>query len=161
MVDARSSAAVLLSRLRADDESAVFTFDSQLRELQPFATELGRRLDLLFDVEPYGATSLYDAIAETAHKTTVHGTKHRAVVVFLDGVDTHSCLTAPEVSAIASSIDVPVYMVAIVSPLDHPDAPTSAGNLAEQVGHLRDLTRWTGGRVCFTSAPAEASQALF
>ena len=142
MADARSSAGVLLARLRDDDESAVFAFDSQLRELQPFTTGQGRSLESLVDVEPFGATSLYDAIEETAHKTSVRSTKHRAVVVFSDGVDTHSRLTAPEVSAIASSIDVPVYLVAVVSPLDHQDAPTSAGSFAEKVGHLRDLARW-------------------
>ena len=160
MADARSSADVLLARLRADDESAVFTFDAELHEVEPFTTEREQLRNALGNLEPYGATSLYDAIAETAQKTSARTSKHRAVVVFSDGLDTHSSLTAPEVSAIASSIDVPVYLVAIVSPLDRPDAPTAAGGSAERVGHLRDLARWTGGGVYFVSAPAEASGVL-
>ena len=41
--------------------------------------------------------------------------RRAAVVVLTDGIDTKSRLTAPEVSGIASSIDVPVYVVAVMS----------------------------------------------
>ena len=43
-----------------------------------------------------------------------------AVVVLTDGVDTHSRLTPGEVSGIASEIDVPVYVVAVMSAIDDP-----------------------------------------
>jgi len=159
MADAQSSTDLLLARLRPRDESAVFIFDTELRELEPFTTEHARRGESLRDVHLYGATSLYDAIAETAQRVADRATTHRAIVVFSDGIDTHSEMTAPEVSAIASSIDVPVYVVATVSPLDLPDAPTSTRNLNSRAGHLEDLARWTGGRVYFASAPGEASLA--
>jgi Ca-activated chloride channel family protein len=159
MADARSSTDLLLARLRPGDESAVFVFDSELRELEPFTTERRHRGASLGDVQPYGVTSLYDAIAETAQRLAERPATHRAVVVISDGIDTHSKMTAPEVSAIASSIDVPVYLVATVSPLDLPDAPTSTTNLNASAGHLEDLARWTGGRVYYASAPGEASLA--
>ena len=66
-------------------------------------------------LRPFGATSLYDAIAETAQLAVARPTRHRAVVVLSDGIDTRSALTAAEVSGIASSIDVPVYLVVVVS----------------------------------------------
>ena len=156
MTDARSTAHQLLSWLRDDDESGVFAFDTQLRELRPFGTGRDRLSDVLGDLEPYGATSLYDAIAETAHLAAARDTKHRAV----DGLDTHSALTAPKVSAIASSIDVPVYLVAVVSPMDHPESPTAPAGHADGVGRLRDLARWTGGGVYFAAAPSDASVAV-
>ena len=159
MADARSSTDLLLARLRPDDESAIFVFDTELRELEPFTTEHDRRGESLEDVKPYGATSLYDAIADTASRLADRPATRRAVVVFSDGIDTHSKMTAPEVSAIVSSIDVPVYLVATVSPLDLPDAPTATQELRTTAGHLEDLARWTGGRVYFASAPGEASLA--
>ena len=160
MADARSTANVLLARLRhGTDEAAVFTFDSRLHEVQPYTTDSTRLRRSLGELRPFGATSLYDAIAETAHFASERTTKHRAVVVFSDGVDTHSELTAPEVSGIASSIDVPVYVIAIVSPLDHPDAPTAPGVVTDGARRLRDLARWTGGSVSFVSIPAQASAA--
>ena len=65
MADAQSSTDRLLARLRPADESAVFVFDSELRELEPFDTDHLRRGESLSNVRPYGVTSLYDAIAET------------------------------------------------------------------------------------------------
>ena len=48
------------------DEAALFAFDSGLREIVPFTTALERfdRVDL--SGRPYGRTSLYDAVADTA-----------------------------------------------------------------------------------------------
>jgi VWFA-related protein len=161
MKDARSAANHLLARLRdGEDESGIFVFDTELRALEPFSKDRRHLEDTRGDLHPYGATSLYDAIAETARRVADRPTKHRAVVVLSDGIDTHSRLTGPEVSAIATSIDVPVYLVAVVSPLDHPDAPTATGAAATGAGRLRDLARWTGGGVHFASSPGEGSRAM-
>ena len=161
MKDARTTANHLLARLRAgEDESAIFAFDTQLRVLEPFSSERRYLADTRSDVHPFGATSLYDAIAETARRVADRPTTHRAVVVLSDGIDTRSRLTGPDVSAIATAIDVPVYLVAVVSPLDHPDAPTATGDAAEGAGRLKDLARWTGGGVYFASSPREGSRAM-
>ena len=159
MADARSTGNQLVARLRHGiDEAAVFTFDSRLEEVQPYTTDRPRLQQSLADFRPFGATSLYDAIAETAHRASERTARHRAVVVLSDGIDTYSTLTAPEVSGIASSIDVPVYVIAVVSPLDYPDAPTASETSTAGASRLRDLARWTGGGVHFASTPAQASQ---
>ncbi len=161
MQDARATANHLLERLReGEDESGVFAFDTQLRTLEPFSRNRSYLKDTRGDLHPYGATSLYDAIAETARRVADRPTTHRAVVVLSDGIDTRSRLTGPEVSAIATSIDVPVYLVAVVSPLDLPDAPTATSAAFEAAGRLRDLARWTGGGVHFASSPGEGSRAM-
>jgi VWFA-related protein len=111
---------------------------------------------------PFGQTSLFDAIAETAKAVaeSVGGGTGRvpqrsAIVVLTDGIDTKSRLTAPEVSAIASSIDVPVYIVAVMSPVDDPRNP-DYGTGALSSG-LTDLARWTGGDFFIAISPAHAS----
>jgi hypothetical protein len=65
------------------------------------------------------------------------------------------------VSGIASSIDVPVYLFAVVSPLDHPDGPDGVGGATAAVvgGALSDLARWTGGDLFMISGPADAGVA--
>jgi hypothetical protein len=83
--------------------------------------------------------------------------------VITDGVDTGSTMSAGQVSAIASSIDVPVYLLAVINPLDHPD-----GNLevvqsegkAVKTASLADLARWTGGDIRFASVPAHTVAAV-
>ncbi len=142
------------------DRMALFAFDTRLQELQPFTTspsEVTRRLDVL---RPFGSTSLYDAIAQTAQRLVVLGGPRRAVVVVTDGMDNSSRLNASEVSGIASSIDVPVYVIAVISAIDRPtgaDHQFAGGAL--DAGALERLANWTGGRVFISSVPAQASMA--
>lgn len=157
---ARATAGMVLARLAPGvDEHTVFAFDTRFRELLPFSTERRDVMESAGAITPFGATSLYDAIAEAARRLATRPTVHRAVVVVTDGIDTHSSLTGPEVSGIATAIDVPVYVLAIVSPLDLPDAPTATAATTTGAGRLRDLARWTGGGVQFASTPAEANHA--
>jgi VWFA-related protein len=106
---------------------------------------------------------LYDAIGQTARHVadTAPGDPHRrAVIVLTDGIDTSSEMTPEQVAAIAASIDVPVYVVAVVSPLDHAGTPAAVeGPAGEREGVLRTLARWTGGELFVTSAPAQQSLA--
>jgi Ca-activated chloride channel homolog len=168
--NSRQAARHLLSALRfgtADrggaqvdvDEAAVFSFDMNLQSLQPFTADVGAIESALARVKPYGQTSLYDAIAQTARRVadTRPGDPHRrAVVVFTDGVDTSSLLTPDQVSGIASEIDVPVYVVTVVSPSDYEDRGVHG---AVPESDLRTLAQWTGGDLFVTSAPAHESVA--
>jgi VWFA-related protein len=158
---ARSAAEQFLSWLQRDrDEVAVFSFDSSLRELQAFTRDADRVRASFGHVEdPFGMTSLRDAIADAARQVAARGGSHRAVVVFTDGVDNNSRLTPAEVSGIASSIDVPVYVMAVVSPLDHVGQATAVLDVLPG-GELMDLAQWTGGDAFMSSSPAQSSQAV-
>jgi VWFA-related protein len=133
------------------DYAALFTFDKSLRHDVPFTNDRDNIYDALNDVRPWGLTSLYDAIAETAKQVADRSSSRRAVVVVTDGVDTSSALTPAEVSGLASSIDVPVYVAAVVSPLDHPGARTAVIPDPGE-GGLGSLARWTGGELFYISA---------
>src|SRR4029079_10400390 len=101
----------VLSQLRGgEDEVALFTFDSSLHERHGFTRDLSQLRDGLADFEPFGSTSLYDATAGAARRLADRSSTHRAILVLTDGIDTSSRLTATDVSGIASSIDVPVFI---------------------------------------------------
>jgi VWFA-related protein len=138
------------------DEVALFTFHKSLREEVPFTTDRERIRRALGTVRPWGLTSLYDAVAETAKRVSSRTAVRRAVVVISDGVDTSSALTPQEVASVASAIDVPVYVVAVVSPLEDPAHP-AALDAKRQTGGLADLAHWTGGDVLYTSAFEQAA----
>jgi len=133
------------------DHAALFTFNKGLRQDVPFTNDPDNIFDALNDVRPWGLTSLYDAIAETAKQVADQSALRRAVVVVTDGVDTSSALTPAEVSAVASSIDVPVYVAAMVSPLDHPGGESSVIPQQHESG-LEALARWTGGDLFYVSS---------
>ncbi len=126
LTNAREAGNHLLSWLDATrDEAAVFTFDTQLDEIVPFTVGLKQLPRSLSDVLPFGATSLNDAIAQTAERVGRREGRRRAVAVFTDGNDTASRLKPSEVSAIASAIDVPVYVFGIVPSIDNPASETA------------------------------------
>lgn len=159
---ARQAVDLALANMRYGDEAALLTFDSRLEQVVPFTTELERVRQVSLAGTPFGTTSLFDAIAETAKVAAERHNRHRALLVITDGVDTASRLTAPEVSGIASTIDVPVYLLTVVSPADHPGgefAVVESGGTSE-VATLADLARWTGGDLRVSSMPAHSVQAL-
>jgi Ca-activated chloride channel homolog len=153
---ARETSYFLLSGLRnREDEAAIFAFDSGLHVVQPFTTELDRLRGSLSSFSPWGMTSIHDAIASASRSMDARATKRRALVVLTDGFDTASKLGAAEVSRIASSIDLPVYLVAVVPSIDDPREHED-GNRA-LVGDLADLARWTGGELFVATSTPEAS----
>jgi VWFA-related protein len=161
-VDAQQTARHLFSSLKGGDQAALFAFDTQLEKVTDFTTDFKGLESKVEKVSPpFGQTSLFDAIAETAKAVadSVGGNgrvpQRSAIVVLTDGIDTKSRLTAPEVSAIASSIDVPVYIVAVMSAVDDPRNP-DYGTGALSSG-LTDLARWTGGDFFIAISPAHAS----
>ena len=159
--NAREAAQHLLAWLEPRDEAAVFTFDTRLDEVMPFTAGLQALPERLSSIKPFGATSLNDAIAATARRVVAQDGRRRAVVVFTDGKDNASRLKASEVSAVASSIDIPVYVIGIVPSIDNPSADTSTGAHEQSllVGTLEDLADWTGGEAFVVSTPAERSVA--
>ena len=158
--NAREAATHVLSWLDASrDEAAVFTFDTRLVERTPFTAGLKTLPESMGRVVPFGATSLHDAIAQTAKRAGEREGKRRAVVVLTDGADNASHLKPEDVAAIASAIDVPVYIFGIVGAIDNPseDISTSSVERSAFVGPLSDLAAWTGGKVFVASAPGQRS----
>ena len=140
MERARASAEALIAGLQPGlDEVALFSFDTQLKEIRPFSKDLAATSGAWNTTRAYGATSLWDAIADTARQIAQRQ-KRRAMVVITDGVDSASKLKPDEVSAIASSVDVPVYVLVMGHLLeDGSKEPVPAK------GPLADLAMWTGG----------------
>jgi len=161
---AREAIGMVAANLRdKQDEAALFTFDSKLQEVIGFTSDLQRVRVRSLEGKPWGITSLFDAIEETARLVGERANKHRALLVVTDGVDTGSKLTPAQVSGVASSIDVPVYLLAVVNPADHPEGefqvrPTDAKT--SQQGELADLARWTGGDLRFASLPSHLVEAV-
>ena len=147
----------VLSQLRSGhDEAALFTFDGSLHQRRDFTRDLDSLKGALSDFAPFGSTSLYDATAAAARALANRSAAHKAIVVLTDGVDTSSAMSSREVSALASSIDVPVFIVATVLSLDQREMlETDRRSAPSGAADLRDLSEWTGGRLVFASSMIE------
>jgi Ca-activated chloride channel family protein len=160
---ARHAVSVAMTKLKEQgDEAALFTFDSALQQVVGFTSDVDRVRRVSLEGKPWGQTSLFDAIAGTARITSARSNRHRAVLVITDGVDTHSRLSPEEVTKIARSIDVPVYLLTVVNPLDHPGEDTAVvpARRSSTALTLEDLARWTGGDMRIASQPAHTQAEL-
>lgn len=91
------------------DRVGLVTFDSDVRVPAPVGTsreEFGRRVDV---IRQGSDTALYDAIQRGAEMLNAADADRRALVVFSDGRDTNSALTADDVERTLRSVDWPVY----------------------------------------------------
>ena len=149
----------VLGQLRPNhDEAALFTFDASLQRRHGFTQDLETLKGELDDFEAFGTTSLYDATAAAAKELAERSATHKAVIVLTDGVDTSSAMSMREVSGLASSIDVPVFVVATMPSVDQrmlQEGRPPRSNSAD----LRDLAEWTGGQFVFASTLTETAAA--
>jgi Ca-activated chloride channel family protein len=136
--------------LAGTDEAALFTFDKTLRQETPFTQDDEVIQKALSKTVMWGQTSLYDAIADTAKRLSEQPSQRRAVVVITDGQDTSSARSPSDVSGLASSVDVPVYVAAVA-----PKRRFFGGN-----SQLTNLARLTGGEQVQASNPEQLTAAV-
>jgi Ca-activated chloride channel homolog len=152
----RISSAILDSLDAARDDAALFSFDTRLLTIRGFTHDLKAVGGALNEVESWGSTSLYDAIAGTAGTVSKRTANRRAVVVLTDGADTTSEYSPTQVSEIASSVDVPVYVVVWDS---RSPASLTAGESA-RMGALATLADLTGGQLFVAGDHASMNRAI-
>jgi Ca-activated chloride channel family protein len=104
--------------MQPGDEVALAGFDHKYWGLVPFTTDRDRILRAMTDIQPFGSTALHDALDHAAHDLATWGEGRRAVVVVTDGVDTASLLQPDDVLARSQALDVPIYAISVVSPVD-------------------------------------------
>jgi Ca-activated chloride channel homolog len=165
MERARQGVNIALENLKPkQDEACLFTFDSELQEIRPFTSDLARITSVSLEGKPWGLTSLYDAIGAMARRVAERRNRHRALLVITDGVDTASKMTPPQVSYVASKIDVPVYLLVVSNPVDNPEHKlavlAASGQGADNTATLADLARWTGGDIAIASELEDSTKAL-
>jgi Ca-activated chloride channel family protein len=130
----------LLDALGPEDEVALAGFDSRYFGLVPFTRERRAILDKMGELRPFGATALHDALDRAAQDIASHGEGRRAVVVVTDGIDNASATSPDEVATRSRSLDVPIYAVSVVSPVDDLASPLFLGEKAASAALLASAT---------------------
>jgi VWFA-related protein len=130
----RAGAGSFLDGLRSGDHGALLAFNHELRLLQPLTTNLTAVRRALDRVSPRGNTALIDAVYAALRLPELTD-RRTAVVVFSDGIDNLSWLSASDVVGAAGRSNATVYGVAVRVKGDPKDP------------FLGDVARATGGMV--------------
>ena len=124
---ARMAAKQVLAGLAPEDQVALAGFDSEYWGIVGWTTDKSKVDAGFADLKPFGSTALHDALDHAARDLASHGEGRRAVVVITDGVDTSSKETPDAVIARSRALDVPIYTVTVVSPIDDPSSEVFVG----------------------------------
>jgi len=146
------------------DDAALLSFDTRLLTLRDFTGRFENIRSSLGDLQAFGQTSLYDAIAGASAVVAQRARNRRAVIVLTDGADTASSYTPQEVAWISSTIDVPVYVFAVTQTTTPEEAAKEvAKEKAKEndkttvpMNPLAELARATGGDYFVAGSPALA-----
>jgi len=132
LANLQAAGGALLAGLKTDDQAAVISFSHLVALGSGLTTDLGRVRRALDEAEASGETSMVDGVyAAIALGESDAG--RALVIVFSDGLDTASWLSADAVLDIAKRSDAVVYAVSAQS--------------RARPEFLRDLTSFTGGRL--------------
>ena len=133
---ARTAGRVFVSSLKPDDRVMLISISGEVEVLAPLSTDRGPLLDALGAVDPWGTTSLHDALIRSLDLLEDE-TGRRAIVVLSDGSDRYSKARAADVLNRARRSDVMIYPIAIGR-----ERPPLFAELAAVTGgrsfHLRD-----------------------
>ena len=123
----RMAATQVLAALAPEDQVALAGFDSEYWGIVAWTRDKLKVDAGISGLKPFGATALHDALDHAARDLASHGEGRRAVVVITDGVDTASRELPDAVIARSQALDVPIYALTVVAPIDDPQAETYAG----------------------------------
>ena len=144
VANARQAALRLLDALSPEDQVAVAGFDSRYWGVVAFTRDREAVRRGLDTITPVGSTALHDALDKAAHDLATWGEGRRAVVVLTDGIDTSSQKTADEVIARSRALDVPIYAISVVSPLEDPKSREFLGrkDVGQEAAAAETLSRY-------------------
>jgi VWFA-related protein len=128
----RSAGRVVLDGLKAADQAELLTFGQRILRRQARTGNMALLREALDAARPAGDTSLYDG-AFAATMVGESGDGRNLVLLFSDGVDTSSWLSADQALTSARRANIVVY-----------GATVRGGGSTD---FLRDLARQTGGDV--------------
>ena len=157
----RASARGTAAALRTGDRIALLTFSDGVELRAPLSASTVALRDALDDLRAGGSTALFDALFAGLAMSRTNAARP-LLLLFTDGRDTVSWLSADDVVAAARYSEASIYAVSTspVKPL--PSSPPTWASVAESSDDefLRRVTRETGGRLLHAGSASEVHARL-
>jgi VWFA-related protein len=109
-------------------------------ELQSFTSDKAAAKRAILKTHAVGITALYDALVRVNHDLSAR-TGKKVIIVFTDGSDNASMLTADLAIERARARGIPIYTIAEGEALIHPQLLAQLANMSESTGGTPFLIR--------------------
>jgi Ca-activated chloride channel family protein len=129
----KNAAMRLVDDLRPTDFVAVYSFADTVTELQPFTSDKQAAKRAILKTHARGPTALYDALVRVNRDLSGRAGK-KVIVVFTDGGDNDSMLTADTAIERAKARGIPIYTIAEGEAIGHPQLISELSNMAQSTG---------------------------
>jgi len=155
---AQEAAVGFARRMHRDDTIEVIDFNSQVRIVQPFTSDVSALERAIRGTTVNGSTSLYNAIyislkeLRKERARSADEIRRQAIVVLSDGDDTTSLVQYDEVLDLAKRSETAIYAIGLRQ--SEPGRP----RFKEAEFVLRQLSQETGGRAFFPTSVAELAK---
>jgi VWFA-related protein len=131
----KSAALKLIGGLRPDDTVAIFALNGGISELQPFTKDKSLAARVALHAELGELTALYDGLVRVNRDLAARAGK-KAIVVFTDGEDNNSTLSAEIAILRAKTSGVPIYTIAQGHALAHASLLEELSGISQATGGL-------------------------
>jgi len=111
----------------------VYCFNDVVTELQPFTSDKAAAKRAILKTHATGITALYDALVRVNHDLSAR-TGKKVIIVFTDGSDNASTLTANLAIERAKARGIPIYTIAQGEALTHPELIRQLANISQSTG---------------------------
>jgi Ca-activated chloride channel homolog len=132
----RAAALRLVDDLRPADSVAVYSFADTVSELHPFTSDKQAAKRAILQTRARGITALYDALVRVNRDLSDRPGK-KVIVVFTDGADNCSMLTANTAIERAKARGIPIYTVAEGEALEESRLMAQLTNISQATGGSR------------------------
>jgi VWFA-related protein len=144
--NAKEAIRSIISRRHPGDDYALFSFaDEAVHLVTDFSRNPAKLLQELGELGAGGMTALFDAVAVTPSKMLNGRNSKRAILLFTDGVDNASKMSAVEMAEILQQVSTPVYAIGTKSASF--DRLTEEKQRDLSVDNLRLLANSSGGKM--------------
>jgi len=148
--NAKNAIRSIVRARKPGDDFALFAFsEGEVRMVADFAPDPTALLGALWELEASGQTALFDAVAATPEHMMKGRNNKRAILLFTDGVDNASVLTAEKMAELLQRVSVPVYPIGMKNSAF--DILTEKQRQELSVDTLQMLAASSGGRLHLVS----------
>ncbi len=162
MPAARAAVATLIARRKPGDDFALYVFDDhQAAEVVPFTEDAAKIMRAMNDVDPFGKTAFFDALATMPERSELGRNPTRAIILLSDGIDNASHLTRAQLPALLEGVAVPIYPLGLREPAEkQPMDPKHPNEELSDLDLLEEIANQTGGRLYLGNRPEQLSEAV-
>jgi Ca-activated chloride channel homolog len=162
MAAARAAVATLIARRKPGDDFALYVFDDhEAAEVVPFTEDAAKIMRAMNDVQPFGKTAFFDALATMPERSELGKNPTRAIILLSDGIDNASHLTRAQLPGLLEGVAVPIYPLGLREPAEkQPMDPKHPNEELSDLDLLDEIANQTGGRLYLGNRPEQLSEAV-